>query len=87
MKTKSTDEKKEPCFFLRADNGCGVLASTKCDGFKGDCKFYKTEKQYITEYNRAIDINRSKGNCKDCKYVFSPCCHISAAESGIGGAG
>ena len=32
------------------------------------CTFYKTPEQFIQERNRAIEINRRKGNCESCKY-------------------
>lgn len=35
------------------------------------CKFYKTEKQFEEDNDRAIDFCRETGRCERCKYVAS----------------
>ena len=61
------------CFFSSVNGCCTILYGTKCDGEKYNCSFFKTEREYITERNNAILLNREKGNCKDCKYRSVKC--------------
>lgn len=65
------DESK--CFFCGVGGVCGILEKTMCNGDHIHCSFYKTEKQYTEERNRAILLNRKKGYCKSCKYVAIKC--------------
>ena len=60
------------CFFKNNDGSCGVLMKYCNNDFKR-CHFYKTEEQYINDYNMAILKNRQNGNCNDCKYKAFPC--------------
>ncbi len=50
-----------------------ILVGTKCRGDMTDCKFYKTEKQFAEAADRAVLINREKGNCEKCRYNKIPC--------------
>ena len=72
---KMNDE-KESCYFYnprRADS-CSVL-NQACDLTKSRqlCHFHKTELQYYQERNRAVELNRQKGNCAKCKYKDVAC--------------
>lgn len=62
---------KEKCIFLSAEGFCNALIGTYCTG--NNCKFYKSVRQYAHERNRAIMINRQKGNCENCKYTPIKC--------------
>ena len=73
--------KLELCRFKGNIKICKILVDTKCDGTANDCKFYKTEKQFQEERNRAILINRAKCNCNRCKYMGIPC-RIDSDEEG-----
>ncbi len=48
---------------------CTVLNETTCTGEKTSCSFRKSYKEFESERNRAIKINREKGNCNNCKYI------------------
>lgn len=65
------EEKK--CYFFMPGGECRALVDTYCSGINTSCHFYKTEKQYIADRNRAIDINRTKGHCNNCKYCNKRC--------------
>lgn len=72
------------CYFCRSNGECGALIDTYCVGINTECSFYKTEKQYIEDRNRAIEINRAKGNCVGCKYCNKKCEVITGYDiSGI----
>lgn len=60
---------KSDCHFLVRGDVCGVLMK-ECDG---KCTFYKTEKQFVEDQDKAILICRDRGLCKDCKYTNIPC--------------
>lgn len=63
----------EICFFKQQDNICGALMGKYCNGYNDKCKFYKTEKKFIDDQNRAIELNIKKGNCENCKYRNLQC--------------
>lgn len=63
----------EKCFFRDLKGECGAIAGRYCDGYKANCHFYKTERQFIADYNAAVITNRRKGNCAKCKYKEVPC--------------
>lgn len=73
----------DKCTFSQ-NSWCGALSSTQCDGLNTACSFYKTKKQFTEDRNRAIMLNRRKGNCTDCKYVSAPC-ELSENKCGFGG--
>lgn len=64
---------------------CLALSHTKCSGYDEECKFYKTEQQYIDAANHAIELNRAKGNCDNCRYVKVPCELQGSAPCRFGG--
>lgn len=68
------------CFFKQTGSVCGIL-NTFCNGIKRGCKFYKTEEQYIEEQNKAVLMNRKKGNCEKCKYRDIHCELLEVAKS------
>ena len=70
------------CYFLRAHKICGALSGTTCDGVNLNCKFYKTEKMFSDEKDRAIERCRAKGSCDNCKYRNLPC-KLSCKDRGI----
>lgn len=61
------------CYFYRQDGECSLLEEMICSGWNKDCGFYKTEEQFIREQDRAIEVNRARGNCLTCKYDCAPC--------------
>ena len=63
----------EKCKFAGISRYCMILVGTKCRGDMTDCKFYKTERQFAEEADRAVRINRQKGNCEKCRYNKIPC--------------
>ncbi len=63
----------ERCKFAGVSRYCMILVGKKCMGEAKNCKFYKTERQFSEAAERAILINREKGNCKKCKYNKIPC--------------
>lgn len=71
------------CHFYSAANqkGC-LLLGESCTGTKSKklCRFKKTTKEYIEGNNRAIEINRRKGNCENCKYRFVKCEPVKTGE-------
>ena len=75
----------EKCFFHTAGKiyGCGAMRNTTCDGKNTACGFYKTEQQYVESYNRAIEINRAKGRCMECKYREKPCQFMEMPKSDL----
>lgn len=52
---------------------CKILVGEKCDGRNKCCSFYKTEEQFRSERDRAITVNRERGNCLNCKYMGAYC--------------
>lgn len=65
-------DKDKVCYFFSTGGLCRIIAGTTCDG-QERCGFYKTEKQFRDESDRAVDICRAKGLCAKCKYHESPC--------------
>ena len=61
------------CYFLNFNGICTAKHGEFCDHNYKRCCFYKTEKQYIEDRNRAIILNRKHGNCEKCKYVAVKC--------------
>lgn len=70
----------EKCRFQTDKHSCKILSFTECDGMDKSCGFFKTEEQYIAEYNRAVALNRAKGNCSNCKYQKKPCPFMEAVN-------
>ncbi|MCM1223567.1 MAG: hypothetical protein NC548_54880 [Lachnospiraceae bacterium] len=71
----------EKCFFCNTEvNFCDILVTgkraVKCDGKNEKCSFFKTREKYFEDYNKAIEINRRKGNCENCKYVNARCDYL-----------
>lgn len=62
-------------------NGC-LLLGEKCTGTRSKrvCKFRKTTREYIEAQNTAIELNRAKGNCINCKYRTAKCQIIELKE-------
>lgn len=63
----------EVCVFARPTGNCSALRDTVCNGKDKNCSFYKTEKQYIADRNRAVRLNRRKGLCDRCPYHTNKC--------------
>lgn len=61
------------CFFYRQSGYCSALDIDRCDGLNPYCTFYKTEKQFTEERDRAVKVCREKNLCIACKYVGKPC--------------
>lgn len=64
------------CIFKSAvkTNSCTILHAMCTEmNQKRRCRFCKTEKQFAEERDRAILINRKKGNCDLCKYRNGRC--------------
>lgn len=61
------------CVFSSQAGTCTILKDVRCDGGKTDCGFFKTYEEYVLERNRAIKLNRAKGNCEKCIYVNMKC--------------
>ncbi|MDE5620662.1 MAG: hypothetical protein K2O29_02310 [Ruminococcus sp.] len=64
---------KERCKFAGVSRYCMILVGRKCVGDAKNCSFYKTERQFAKAADRAVLINREKGNCKKCRYNKIPC--------------
>jgi hypothetical protein len=63
-------------------NGCAIL-NQKCNKASASvsgCKFRKTEEEFFETRNHAVEINRRKGNCTNCKYRTKIKCKV--AEKG-----
>lgn len=71
----------EKCTFVGEglNRFCKILSGVKCLGNNENCSFRKTEKQFIEDRDRAIALNRLKGNCEKCKYMGA-FCKTSAEE-------
>ncbi len=65
----------EICTFVsdRTGSFCKILVGEKCDGKNRCCSFWKTEEQFRTERDKAIALNRERGNCLQCKYMGAFC--------------
>ena len=67
-----TERNKETaCYF--SINGTCTAITERCDGTKQDCKFRKTEQEYIDGRDASIDRCRKLGLCETCKYVDKRC--------------
>ncbi|MDE7138846.1 MAG: hypothetical protein K2O29_10410 [Ruminococcus sp.] len=53
----------EKCKFAGVSRYCMILVGTKCRGDMKNCRFYKTEKQFAEEADRAVLINRENRIC------------------------
>lgn len=70
------DDAKETCYFLSTGKlrKCSILNEPCSDAQSMQlCKFRKTAHQFFEERNRAVEINRRKGNCAKCKYKPYQC--------------
>lgn len=76
---------EEICRFACGNKCCQILVGIKCQGIDEKCKFYKTDKQYIKDRDKAILKNRTKGNCDNCKYMNTPCQLSSKMEDKLKG--
>lgn len=68
-----TDTNKEACFYASPGKlqTCSILSEPCiCDE---RCTFRKTEREVIIARNRAVILNRKRGNCAKCKYKQYPC--------------
>lgn len=65
----------EICTFVsdRMGSFCKILVGEKCDGKNKCCSFWKTEEQFQAERDKAIALNRERGNCLKCKYMGAFC--------------
>ena len=63
----------EKCKFHNTNDSCQILTATNCDGNTRECSFFKTEQQYVNDFNHAVEVNRQKGNCVNCKYQKKAC--------------
>lgn len=63
------------CYFFTPGkfNSCGILNGPCSDDTKKNCKFRKSEAEYIEARNKAVELNRKRGNCAKCKYKPYPC--------------
>lgn len=72
----------EICTFAVGKAGfCKILVGEKCDGGNKFCSFRKTEKQFQAERDKAILLNRERGNCPKCRYMISGFCKLSTEEA------
>lgn len=64
------------CYFAKEglpnEYRCSAITD-QCEGFNPSCKFYKTEEQYKSEKDKAIDRCRMLGRCDRCQYRDTPC--------------
>ena len=70
------DNSKDTCYFLSRGKirKCSALNEPCSDAESmKKCKFYKTDRQFYEERNRAVEINRRKGKCAICKYKPYQC--------------
>lgn len=74
---------KGKCLYSNEVGVCTVLMGTFCTGFKSMCKFHKTEQEHNDVLNKAIGLNREKGNCNHCKYRATKCSMIGMEEESI----
>ena len=44
----------------------------QCNG-QERCTFFKTEKQFNDDNDRAVELCRMRGLCRSCKYRETPC--------------
>ena len=66
------------CRWYHVRSGCTILRqSADCMGNNQKCGFFVTEEDFVKNRNRAIDINKAKGNCDKCKYSLEECKHIT----------
>lgn len=74
-------EKDEICMFSAGQTGnfCKILVGEKCDGKNHCCSFWKTEEQFQAERDKAITLNRMRGNCLKCRYM-GDFCKLSTEE-------
>lgn len=75
-------EQDEICVFCadRTGSFCKILVNEKCDGKNKCCSFWKTEEQFRIERDRAIALNRQRGNCLRCRYMGA-LCKLSTEEA------
>lgn len=61
------------CHFIDTKSGRCCLLGEHCTGASRSCSFRKTRKEFIIAHNRAVAVNRKRGNCNNCKYKPTPC--------------
>ena len=61
---------------------CKILVGEKCNGKNHCCSFWKTEEQFWTERDKAITLNRERGNCLKCRYIGN-FCKLSTEEEAV----
>lgn len=67
-------ENVKRCAFLSDfNNKCIALTVNECDGLNTNCSYYKTKEEHEADTDRAIDICRKKGLCRECRYRAVPC--------------
>jgi hypothetical protein len=74
-KQRIMTEKTETCYFLiPQSNRCGIL-DEECTGTRSEriCSFRKSTKEYFEARNKAVELNKKRGNCAKCKYKPFPC--------------
>lgn len=72
---------KEKCYFLRQDDSCLALSVELCTDPEG-CKFYKTEQQYMKDFDDAVRTCRKKQLCHRCVYKRGNPCKLSTEIRG-----
>ena len=75
-------EQDEICVFATGTklSTCKILVGKKCDGKNKCCSFLKTEEKFRIERDKAITLNRERGNCLKCRYM-SVFCKLSTEDS------
>lgn len=80
--------KNEICTFAVGKVGfCKILVGEKCDGRNKFCSFRKTDEQFQAERDKAISLNRKRGNYPKCRYMMADFCRLSTemADNFLGG--
>ncbi len=65
-------EKTETCYFLQPQSNRCAVFDEECSESRS-CSFRRTEREFYEQRNRAVEINRARGNCAKCKYKLHPC--------------
>ena len=73
---------EEICRFSGTSSYCQILVGVKCRGTDELCKFRKTDRQFQTDRDNAILLNRKKYNCRNCRYIGTQC-RLSSEEGSI----
>lgn len=68
-------DNKEICYFLTPGKlrKCGALNEPCDEDTQKKCKFRMTTSEFFAARNKAVELNRKRGNCAKCKYKLKPC--------------